>query len=77
MWCYDLVRCMIDFCIMWYDAMPCYVIVCYVMLHYIILYYVYYTIWNYIISGQIIRISVCWDFEPLKVGSIPYRLGRY
>ena len=28
-------------------------------------------------AGQIIRISVCWDFEPLKVGSIPYRLGRY
>ena len=24
-----------------------------------------------------IRISVCWDFGPLKVGSIPYRLGRY
>ncbi len=28
-------------------------------------------------AGLTIRILVCWDFEPLKVGSIPYRLGRY
>ena len=28
-------------------------------------------------TGQIMRILVCWDFEPLKVGSTPYRLGRY
>ena len=32
---------------------------------------------GYLITGQIIRISVCWDFEPLKVGSTPYRLGQY
>ena len=30
-----------------------------------------------LLAGIIIRISVCWDFEPLKVGSTPYRLGLY
>ena len=28
-------------------------------------------------TGHIMRISVSWDFEPLKVGSAPYRLGQY
>ena len=28
-------------------------------------------------SGRIIRISVCWNFEPLKVGSNLVRLGPY
>ena len=27
-------------------------------------------------AGVIIRILLCWHFEPLKVGSVPYGLGR-